>query len=716
MKVAVVYNRDSRQVINLFGTPNREKIGLKTIRRIADALKSRGHQVIALEGDKDLVDRLEEFMPRVMKGERPGMVFNVSYGIQGQARYTHVPAVLEMVGIPYVASGPLAHSLALDKVVTKMILRQHELPTPDFAVLDAPDAPLPDLAFPLIVKPKNEAVSFGLRVVRNERELREGAKVIFDRFEQPVLAEQYIEGREINVGLIGNHPPEAFPPVELVFGGEGPPIYTYEDKTGRSGRRIEHRVPAPIGEEMTEKARDIARRAFSALGCYDCARVDMRLDAEGKLYILEINSLPSLGEHGSYLVGAAHVGMSFEDVVHRLVEVASARYFGTPEPPKIDVRSGDVGTQVFSYLTQRRDRIERSLRDWCQLSSHTSDPVGLREAGDRFDRLMEELGLRRVDDLTDERVCRTWETGSGLQDGTLFIGHLDVPHEAEVAPQVFRREPEWLFGEGIGTSRAPLVMLEYVLRALRSMRQLRRQPIGILYYQDEGRDARYSAETIRKAASRVSRVFVLRPGNVGDHVVTQRRGQRKYRFRIEGESIRPGRASKKPEPLRWAWGKLEEFASLTSQQQRISISTMHLRTERLPMLLPHRVTATLLLTYPETAVADEVEERMRAALGRKGPRWELERVSDRPPMKERRSTLRLARAVESVAEKWEIPLRHESSVWASVGGLVPPRTSCLCGVGPVARDIGTPQEAVQRISLVQRTLLLAEYMARKSES
>jgi len=108
MKVAIVYNRDSRNVINLFGVPNRERIGLATIKRIADGLKNGGHQVRALEGDKDLIDHLEEFMPRVLSGERPGMVFNLSYGIQGQARYTHVPGILEMVGIPYVGSGPTA--------------------------------------------------------------------------------------------------------------------------------------------------------------------------------------------------------------------------------------------------------------------------------------------------------------------------------------------------------------------------------------------------------------------------------------------------------------------------------------------------------------------------------------------------------------------------------------------------------------------------------
>ena len=124
----MVYNRGTGNVINLFGMPNREEIGLETIERIVTALKAGGHQVVSMEGGKDLVERLEKFMPRVVKGERPGLVFNVSYGVQGQARYTHVPSILEMVGIPYIATGPLAHSLCLDKVVTKMILRQHGLP------------------------------------------------------------------------------------------------------------------------------------------------------------------------------------------------------------------------------------------------------------------------------------------------------------------------------------------------------------------------------------------------------------------------------------------------------------------------------------------------------------------------------------------------------------------------------------------------------------
>ena len=179
MKIAIVYNQGSDKVINLFGIPNKEIIGLQTIKRIADGLKKGGHVVRSFEGGKDLVDHLEEFMPRVLKGERPGMAFNISYGIQGQARYTHVPSILEMVGIPYVGSGPLAHSLALDKVVAKMIFRQQGIPTPDFTVLDAPGFEAPRLKYPLIVKPKNEAVSFGLKIVTSEKELREASDFIF---------------------------------------------------------------------------------------------------------------------------------------------------------------------------------------------------------------------------------------------------------------------------------------------------------------------------------------------------------------------------------------------------------------------------------------------------------------------------------------------------------------------------------------------------------
>ena len=714
MKIAVVYNRESKKVINLFGVPNREKYGVKAIKRITDGLKSGGHQVIAFEGDKDLIDNLENFMPQVLKGERPGLVFNLSYGIQGQARYTHVPSILEMVGIPYVGSGPLAHSLALDKVVAKMIFKQNGLPTPDFAVLKNRDFPLPDLEFPLIVKPKNEAVSFGLTIVNDEKELREAADVIFDKFDQDVLAERYVEGREINVGILGNNPPEAFLPAELIFGEDGPAIYTYQDKTHKSGREINVQCPADLSEELSKKAQDIAIEAFNSLGCFDCARIDMRLDENENIFILEINSLPSLGEHGSYVAAANAMGMDFTALVNRLVDVASARYFGTPSPPHITTRTTDPATKIFSYITQHRDEMETRLKSWCELASRSSDLVGKQLLIKNLDKRLQRILMQDVPELTDGKNVWSWETKKGFQGGTLIVNQVDVPFESHAQYQGFRKDPEWIFGGGIGCVAAPLTVLEFTLRSLRSIRKLRSLPLGVLCYGDEGMDCRYSTSTIQKAIENASEVIVLRPGNVGGNAMRERRGQRKYILAVEGKPFRLGKATRYPEVLRVTMQKIEDISRLSSRKHRIAVSMVDIKANSFPMLLPHQIRITLLTSFPTKKAGDELEEQMNSILETfKKIKWSLELISDRPPMKTRKTKNPLLDSLANVANQWEIPFGLDSSVWPSVGGLVKPGTPVICGMGPAVKNMYTSRESVERISIIQRTLLLSQHLIGK---
>jgi D-alanine-D-alanine ligase len=716
VKIAVIYNRDSQNVINLFGIPNREKYGKEAINRIVTSLKKYGHQVKAYEGDKDLISRLEDFMPRVLKGELPGLAFNLSYGIQGQARYTHVPSILEMVGIPYVGSNPLAHSLALDKVVAKMIFQQNGLPTPDFVVIKDTDFDPPKIPYPLIVKPKNEAVSMGIQIVHNFEELQKAAKAILEDFCQSVLVEQYINGREINVGLLGNNPPDALPPCEITFSNQGPKIYTIEDKKGLSGRKIDWICPAPIGENLTQEAQRIAKEAFSALGCYDVARVDMRLDKKGRLFILEVNSLPSLGEHGSYTIAAQNAGLDFSALVNRMVEVASTRYFGTPHPPKVDIREKDARKNIFSFITSRRDLMERSLEEWISISSRTSDPIGNKQAISTLDKKLQSMNLKPDLEFSDERSVWTWTTKSGFKGGTLLIGHTDVPIKRDVPKEPFRRESEWLYGEGIGISRAPLVVMEFALRALRSVRQLQKKPLGIMYYMDEGRDCRYSAETIKKAASLAKNVLILRPGGMEGQIIMQRRGQRKYDLIVEGEPYRLGKFVRQPEALLWTGQKLSEIARLSSKKDRLAISTTGIRSDRFPMLLPHRVFASLLLNYLDVQYANETELKIRKILKNSQFKISLGHISDRPPMKGRRSNIPLADSLKNVAKEWEIPWSKDSSLWPSVGGLVSSRIPVICGIGPAAKDLYTPKEAINRTSLIQRVLLLSLFLSQKPGS
>jgi D-alanine-D-alanine ligase len=370
---------------------------------------------------------------------------------------------------------------------------------------------------------------------------------------------------------------------------------------------------------------------------------------------------------------------------------------------------------IFNFLTQRRDQIERQIAVWTNISSRTYDQVGIRESLNKLNDSLHTIGLKSVKGFTNNPFVKTWETNAGFANGTLLIGHLDVPLGREVPRQSFHRAAEWVYGEGVGLSRAPLVMVEFVLRGLKYIRGLRNLPLGILYYTDEGHDCDCSAEIIRQAASKAKQVLVLRAGNPGNKIITQRRGQRKYVLRVEATPRRIGRANKKPEVLHWVCSKIEKLSKLSSRKERIAVAASNIKTTSFPMLLPHRIVVTILVSYPERKLAESIEKQMLRILGKGEAKWELEILSDRPAMKLSRGNRRLARELKEVADKWDIPLEQESSVWPTIAGLVPESTRVVCGLGPVSKQLYTPQEAVERISIMQRTLLLAEFLTRRLE-
>jgi D-alanine-D-alanine ligase len=307
-------------------------------------------------------------------------------------------------------------------------------------------------------------------------------------------------------------------------------------------------------------------------------------------------------------------------------------------------------------------------------------------------------------------VAWCWQTKKGLANGTLIISQLDVPFEQKMQFQGFRRDPEWLYGEGIGSVWAPLTMLEFSLRSLRFLRRLKNLPLSIMLYGDEGLDCRYSSKLIQEACDRASQVIVLRPGNMGGKIISQRRGQRKYFLMAEGAPRRLGMGSKRVDVFRWVNHKLELLAGLSSRRERIALAAVDVKTDSYPMLLPHRVTVSLLSSFPTKKAGDELEAKIRQTLGRSTVKWSLEMVSDRPPMKTRQKNNPLFETFNGLGEQWSLPFGLDSSVWPSVAGLVKPGTPVACGMGPYAKDLYTLKEAVERISLVQRTLLLSQFL------
>jgi D-alanine-D-alanine ligase len=326
MKIAVLYNSTNAQVLQRRGPPAYEVLSPKSLQRIVAALQANHHEVMAIEADRHLMNSLESFFGPVPHGQWPGLVFNLAYGIQGEARYAHVPGILEMLGLPYLGSGPLAHALATDKFAAKSLFHHHGLPTADFMLVRSNAFVSPDLGYPLVVKPMCGALSVGLRLVDSEQALRTAVADNLATLGEPVLLERFVAGREINVGVLGNQPAEALPAVEVVVGDGGPPIYTFEDKHGTGTRDVEMICPAPIPGQVAEQAQQLALQAFALLNCRDWARVDMRLYENGQLQLLEVNTIPGLGKGSSLPVAAEATGMDITMLVQRLVEIAVERY------------------------------------------------------------------------------------------------------------------------------------------------------------------------------------------------------------------------------------------------------------------------------------------------------------------------------------------------------------------------------------------------------
>ncbi|MCA9270527.1 MAG: ATP-grasp domain-containing protein [Planctomycetales bacterium] len=326
MKVAVVSNLSHEGVINRFGQACPEKYSPGHVQMAVDAIRAAGYETAHIEADKQMLAELKRFMPPdPLTGEPTGMVFNMAYGIQGHDRYTHVPGMLELAGVPYTGSTPLGHAVALDKALTKIVIRDAGVPTPAFRVFRTSEDDAQGLRFPLVVKPLHESTSYGLALVHAVDELRQAVQQVVEQYSQPALVEEYVSGREFNIGLLGDKEVEVFPVLELDFGAREFALMTWGDKFHKRPDEPQKVCPARLTPEMTSRLQEIALACFRACKLRDYARVDLRLDVDGQPQVLEINSMASLGPGGSYMHAARSLGYTPQSMVLRILEIASAR-------------------------------------------------------------------------------------------------------------------------------------------------------------------------------------------------------------------------------------------------------------------------------------------------------------------------------------------------------------------------------------------------------
>lgn len=313
----------------------------QTIEAIAAALESDGHHVHLVQGDYSL--------PEALMSVRPHICFNIAEGISGDGREAQVPALCELLNIPYTGSQVVANAISLSKTMTKRIWLQQGLPTaPYYEFASLKDVSHADLCFPLFAKPASEGTGMGVdskSIINDHDELIARVDWLLNSYRQPVLVEEFLPGREFTVGFIGNqgnptfrHRPELydadgyhwFPILEIdTLSSVSPTIYGHDAKVldiGTEGAP-NYICPADISETLRARLIDLTRRAAEVLDVRDVSRVDFRMGADGEPYLLEINTLPGLNPHLSDLcIMAASEEISHQTLITELLYLAAERY------------------------------------------------------------------------------------------------------------------------------------------------------------------------------------------------------------------------------------------------------------------------------------------------------------------------------------------------------------------------------------------------------
>ncbi|HIU63549.1 MAG TPA: D-alanine--D-alanine ligase [Candidatus Avacidaminococcus intestinavium] len=304
----------NKRVAVVMGGPSAERdISLLTGQAIVDALKSKDYDVVGIDIEPHRISEQ-------LRDAQASIVFNATHGLYGEDG--KLQGVLEMMGMPYTGSGVLASAVAMDKVATKRIFQSSNVSTPDSLILRVEEkenfaAILTKFQLPIVVKPASQGSSIGVVIVKKAEELTAALDEAFI-YDKEVLIEEFIEGKELTVAVMELEGKVTALPIINIVPHSG--VYDYKSKYTKG--ETEYIVPALLDEATTNKVQETAVLAYKALGCAGVARADIILDAEGRIYVLELNTVPGMTATSLVPKAAAAIGISFPDLCETILMTA----------------------------------------------------------------------------------------------------------------------------------------------------------------------------------------------------------------------------------------------------------------------------------------------------------------------------------------------------------------------------------------------------------
>jgi len=304
----------AKKVVVLYGGLSAEReVSLRSGKAVYDALQGKDFQTTLIDVDRDIMQKLKEVNPDV--------AFIALHGRYGEDGC--IQGVLEMLNIPYTGPGVMASSIAMNKIMTKKLLAFEGIPTPGFIVLNGNEGTAASLAEnilsklqpPLVIKAANQGSSIGVYFAFNNTDVISGLEECL-KYDQEILVEQYVKGRELTVSIIGSSNPVALPTLEILSSSG---VYDYHAKytAGASSHFV-----ADLPEETDARIKELAVKTYQAVGCTGLSRVDFLLDETGQPFVLEVNTSPGMTATSLFPDAAKAMGLSFPDLIEKLINFA----------------------------------------------------------------------------------------------------------------------------------------------------------------------------------------------------------------------------------------------------------------------------------------------------------------------------------------------------------------------------------------------------------
>lgn len=329
MKIGLTYDLRNEYLAEGFSEEETAEFDREdTVTALENAIRSLGYHTERIGHGRQLAAAL-------VAGRRWDLVFNIAEGMNGIGREAQVPALLDMYRIPYTFSDPLVLSLTLHKGMTKRVIRDAGIPTADFMVAESPeDAEAITFASPFFVKPVAEGTGKGISassIVRERSHLQATCGRLIETYRQPVIIDPYLPGREFTTGIIGTGGGAyVLGTIEIHLldtAEEG--VYSYTNKAEYQSR-VRYRLIDSVDDPVVAEAEAVALSAWRALGCRDAGRIDLRCNAEGRPLFMEVNPLPGIHpEHSDLPIICNHLGVTYDDLIARIITSALARVQGS---------------------------------------------------------------------------------------------------------------------------------------------------------------------------------------------------------------------------------------------------------------------------------------------------------------------------------------------------------------------------------------------------